>query len=209
MNWSEFFLISVAHFFAVISPGPDFALVVRVSLRFGSSAGVWTSLGIGCGILLHVSYCLLGVAVLVSQSDLFLVVLKVLAACYLSYLGVRILASWRQSSYQNLTIALEKGGEPTIFRAWLDGFLTNGLNPKATLFFLALFSLVIDSSTPLALQAGYGLYLSAATIGWFVLLANAIGHDSVRGKLAPVAPYIDLAMGIVLLFLALGIALDV
>ena len=77
------------------------------------------------------------------------------------------------------------------------------------MFFLALFALVIDSSTPIAVQAGYGLYLSAATIGWFVLLANAIGHDSVRRKLAPVAPYIDLVMGIVLLFLALGIALDI
>ena len=209
MNWSEFFLISLAHFFAVISPGPDFALVVRVSLRFGSITGSWTSLGIGCGILLHVSYCLLGVAVLVSQSDLFFDILKILAALYMGYLAVGILVSWRQSSYRDLAMALEKSEGPTIFRAWLNGFLTNGMNPKATLFFLALFSLVIDASTPMVVQAGYGVYLSAATVGWFVLLANTIGHDSVRKRLAPVAPYIDLAMGIILLVIAFGIALDI
>ena len=209
MNWSEFFLISLAHFFAVISPGPDFALVVRVSLRFGSIVGSWTSLGIGCGILLHVSYCLLGVAVLVSQSGLFLSILKILASLYLSYLAIGILVSWRQSSYQDYVATLDKSSRPTIFTAWLNGFLTNGLNPKATLFFLALFSLVIDESTPVSVQAGYGIYLSAATVGWFVLLSNSVGHDSVRKKLVPVAPYIDLAMGIMLLVLALGIALEV
>ena len=74
-----------------------------------------------------------------------------------------------------------------VFRAWLNGFLTNGMNPKATLFFLALFSLVIDASTPMVVQAGYGVYLSAATVGWFVLLAHTIGHDSVRKRLAPAA----------------------
>ena len=68
MYWAEFFTIAIAHLFAVASPGPDFAVVIRQNVRGGTRSGVWTSLGVGCAILLHVSYCLLGVALLLSQS---------------------------------------------------------------------------------------------------------------------------------------------
>ena len=60
MYWVEFLTIAVAHLFAVASPGPDFAVVTRQCVTGGTKAGVWTSLGVGTGILLHVSYCLLG-----------------------------------------------------------------------------------------------------------------------------------------------------
>ena len=69
MSWGEFFTIAIVHLFAVASPGPDFAVVTRQCITAGSKAGIWTSLGVGFGILLHVTYCIFGVALLISQSS--------------------------------------------------------------------------------------------------------------------------------------------
>ena len=68
MYWTEFLTIAIAHLFAVASPGPDFAVVTRQSVTGGTKAGLWTSFGVAVGILLHVGYCILGVAFNVSQS---------------------------------------------------------------------------------------------------------------------------------------------
>ncbi|HKB58328.1 MAG TPA: LysE family transporter, partial [Lacunisphaera sp.] len=58
--WSEFLTIAVAHALAVASPGPDFALVLRQSLTHGRRTAIWSSIGVGCGISIHIVYCLLG-----------------------------------------------------------------------------------------------------------------------------------------------------
>ena len=96
MYWSEFITIAVAHLLAVASPGPDFAVVLKQSVTGGTRQGILTSLGVGAGILIHVSYCLLGMSILFAQSDMLLTAMKYLAASYLAYLGVQtIMASSR------------------------------------------------------------------------------------------------------------------
>ena len=87
MYWAEFLTIAIAHLFAAASPGPDFVVVTRQCVTGGIRTGIWTSLGVGTGILLHVSYCLLGVALLVSQSPTVFAGVKYLAAAYLFYPG--------------------------------------------------------------------------------------------------------------------------
>ena len=76
----EFLLIAISHFFAVASPGPDFALVLKQSIQKGRNNALVTSAGIAAGILVHVSYCVLGVAIVISQSPTLFAVLKYLAA---------------------------------------------------------------------------------------------------------------------------------
>ncbi len=61
MYWTEFLTVALVHLLAVASPGPDFAIVLRESVSNGRHAGIWTALGVGSGILLHVGYCLLGI----------------------------------------------------------------------------------------------------------------------------------------------------
>ncbi|MEX0965440.1 MAG: LysE family transporter [Pseudohongiellaceae bacterium] len=207
MYWAEFFTIAVAHLFAVASPGPDFAVVMQQSLRAGTRTGVWTSLGVGTGILLHVAYCLLGVALLLAQSPTLFNAMKLVAAAYLFYLGVQsIRASFNQSNQQAVPaegVVLSAG------RAFVLGFLTNGLNPKATLFFLALFTVVIDPVTPLSIQLFYGLYLALATFAWFSLLSLILGVSSVRDFILKMGAWLERAMGAILIALALQIALNV
>src|SRR5476651_2532378 len=87
----EFGKIAVAHLLAVASPGPDFAIVLRQSLAHGRRTAVWTSIGIGCGLSVHITYCLLGLGLFLKNSALALAVVKYLGAAYLAYVGVQAL----------------------------------------------------------------------------------------------------------------------
>ncbi len=89
--WREFSQVALAHLLAVASPGPDFALVLRQSLTHGRRTALWTSLGIGTAILLHVTYSLLGLGLLIRSSALWFGVVKYAGAAYIAWLGVSAL----------------------------------------------------------------------------------------------------------------------
>lgn len=200
MYWAEFTTIAIAHLFAVASPGPDFAVVTRQCITFGTRAGVWTSAGVGSGILLHVSYCLFGVALLLANSPVLFDIVKWVAACYMVYLAVQ---SFRASFAASASIP-DTTQVPNVdpHKAFLLGFLTNGLNPKATLFFLALFTVVIDITTPMAVQVVYGIYLALATFVWFAALAKVLGRPKVREFMLRAGPWFERGMGVILVALA-------
>ena len=178
MYWTEFLTIAVAHLVAVASPGPDFAVVLRQCVTYGTKAGIWTSIGVATGILLHVSYCILGVAFLLSQSPSFFNAMKFLAALYLLYLGVQSILESLGSAVTEEVMEDNSSVDPR--KAFVLGFLTNGLNPKATLFFLALFAVIIRQDTSTSVQIAYGIYLSIATFIWFAMMSKILGHAAVR-----------------------------
>ncbi|MBV2206178.1 MAG: LysE family transporter [Pseudomonas sp.] len=204
MYWMEFLTVALVHLLAVASPGPDFAVVVRESVTQGHRIGSWTALGVGCGIFLHVAYSLLGIGLIVSQSIVLFNLFKWLAAAYLLYLGWRALQA-RPLSVAELDAA-QNVPERSAGKAFVIGFVTNGLNPKATLFFLSLFTVVIDPDTPLLVQAGYGIYLALATTGWFCLVAWLFSRARVRAGFARMGHWFDRATGAVLIGLGARLA---
>lgn len=204
MYWSEFLTVALIHLLAVASPGPDFAIVVRESVAHGRRAGVFTALGVGTGILVHVTYSLLGIGLIVSQSIVLFNALKWLAAAYLLYIGFKALRA-RPADPAAAELALTD--EPRSARsAFATGFITNGLNPKATLFFLSLFTVVINPHTPVAIQAGYGLYLAMATASWFCLVAWLFSQQRVRAGFARLGHWFDRLMGVVLVGIGVKLA---
>lgn len=203
MYWTEFLTIAVAHLFAVASPGPDFAVVLRQCVTYGTKAGLWTSIGVATGILLHVSYCILGVAFLLSQSPSFFSAMKFLAALYLLYLGFQSIVESLGSAVTEEVMEDNSSVDPR--KALVLGFLTNGLNPKATLFFLALFTVVIRQDTPTSVQIAYGIYLSIATFIWFAMMSKILGHAAVRMWLLRSGAWFERVMGVILILLALQI----
>ena len=88
------------------------------------------------------------------------------------------------------------------------GFLTNGLNPKATLFFLALFTVVISPDTPISMQIIYGIYLAIATFAWFAMLSKILGNENVRAWLQSAGAWFERGMGTRLIFLDVQIAVN-
>ncbi len=203
--FSQFVTIAIVHLLAVASPGPDFAVIVRQSISYGKRTAIWTSLGVGCGILIHVCYSLLGIGVIISRSIVVFNALKIVGACYLIFIGLKTI----RARPRNTAIITGKKEKmlPSRRRAMWTGFLTNGLNPKATLFFLSLFTVVIDPKTPLTIQAGYGIYMALATAVWFCGISLFFGHQSIRHKFLKIGHWFERITGAVLILLGLRLAI--
>jgi len=90
--------------------------------------------------------------------------------------------------------------------AWLTGFLTNALNPKATLFFVALFVTVISAETPTVIKAGYGAWMVAATTGWFCLVSVLFTRPAVRAAFLRYGHWVDRVLGAVFIAFAISLA---
>jgi len=198
-DWATVFVVGV---FAVMSPGPDMLVTLRSSLVGSTRAGLFTALGIGIGLCFHTGYSLIGLAVLISQSIVLFSILKLIGAAYLIYIG------WRSIRARGdvLPVVAEEDRHPMSARdALLAGLFTNLTNPKVTLFFLALFTQVIEPETPNGLKALYGGTIIAISLTWFSLLALIVGHEAVRARLRATSPWIERIAGG--LFIALGIRL--
>lgn len=176
---------------AVISPGPDFAMVSRNSLLLSRRAGVLTACGIGGGVLIHVSYTLIGVGVLIQQSLWLFTVLKAIGAAYLIYLGVSMLRNAGASAAASSTTPAAVSD----FAALKTGFLTNVLNPKTTIFIVSLFMQVVNPQTPLGVQIGYGLFIALAHILWFSAVALLFSAPGINARLLRLRKGIDRAFG--------------
>ena len=134
-------IVSVT-FLVMISPGPDMVLVIRNTFVGGRRAGLRTSMGILSGNLVHISYCLLGIGLLISQSILAFAALKYAAAAYLIYLGIMSFRSGDTRLDTNDVADRRRDG-----RWFVQGFVNNLLNPKGTLFYLGVFTTVISPET--------------------------------------------------------------
>jgi len=192
----EFFTVALLHFFAVSSPGPDFILVTRQAIKLGRKAAIYTSLGIGIGILIHSLAAITGLTLLISSNPYLFLCMKLAASLYLFYLG---LMSIIQTSETGNNIATRDSSE---LNSFLIGFITNVLNPKAIIFFVTLFSIVLNNSTSAALLTFYGLYMSAATFLWFLLISYVFTNKNLIEKYFYVLPAFEKIIGILLIIIA-------
>ena len=195
--WPEFLSVALAHLLAVASPGPDFAIVLRQSLDHGRRTAIMTSVGIGTAILLHVTYSLLGLGLIIRTSEIWFNTVKYAGAAYVAWLGIQALRTTQRREIR------DAGGAsralPSGRAAFLTGFLTNALNPKATLFFLSLFVVLVSPQTPRWIQAGYGAWMAVSTMGWFCFVAVLFTRPGVRNAFLRHGHRIDRVLGIVFL----------
>jgi RhtB (resistance to homoserine/threonine) family protein len=200
--WPEFLTIVVAHALAVASPGPDFALVLRQSLAHGRRTAVWSSIGIGCGLSVHIAYCILGLGYFLKNSEVALATVKYLGAAYLAWVGVQALRARPRGGDVDLAGG---GAVPTDRSAWATGFLVNVLNPKAALFFISLFPLAVSVTTPKLVQVGYGVWMTLSTVAWFSFVAVVFTRDDVRRRFLRHGHWIDRALGVVFIGFAVSL----
>jgi RhtB (resistance to homoserine/threonine) family protein len=203
--WIEFSKVAIAHLLAVASPGPDFAVVLKQSLSQGRRPALCTSLGIGAAILLHVTYSLLGLGLLIRGSETWFNAVKYAGAAYLAWIGLHSLRAKPRQRGQEKTVTVPSGKAGRA--AFLIGFLTNALNPKAALFFISLFALAISPHTPKLIQAGYGLWMAAATAAWFSLVSVLFTRSEVRSRFLQHSHWIERVLGVVFLGLAASLLL--
>lgn len=203
----EFITVVAVHLLAVMSPGPDFVMISRNSLMYSRKTGVYSAVGLGLGILVHVTYSLIGIGLIISKSILLFSILKFFGAAYLIYLGYKCLQA-KPHREQNTESEKTKQKDLGKLAAMQMGFLTNVLNPKATLFFFALFTQVISPSTPKVIQMLYGLEMSVMTFLWFALVASALSLNIVRVRFASVHYHLERIFGVVLIALGIKVAMS-
>jgi RhtB (resistance to homoserine/threonine) family protein len=200
----EFLGLMAVFSIMIVSPGADFAIVVRQSILHGRRSAIMTSFGIGSSLLFHISYTILGLGLLVSKSLFLFGMLKWAGAAYLVYLGIKAL----RAPAMEPPAEIVKGADDkriSDWRSFLTGFVTNALNPKAILFFLSLFSALVSHETPLAIQATYGIFMAIALIGWFVAVSTFFTIKSVRERFVSWGRWFNRLTGTV--FIGLGIKL--
>lgn len=204
---SAFFTIAIVHLLAVMSPGPDFILITKHALTMSRRIGMWTAAGIALGILVHVAYSLLGISLIISQSVVLFNVIKYIGSAYLIYIGWKALTHRNEQASPDALLEKTKNSL-TSFAALRMGFLCNVLNPKVTLFFLALFTQVIGPTTPIAVQVGYGLYMCVQTFVWFAFLTQCLSLGIIKRQFERIQEVFTRVMGSILIALGLRIALS-
>lgn len=192
---------------SLIVPGADFFCVVRESVGFGRRAGVLSALGIATAIMIHAAYTVLGVGIIVSQSILAFNIIKWAGAAYLVFIGIMSLRAERAAD-DGAALGMRPLDVPPVrpaLRSFGVGFLTNLLNPKAVLFFVSLFTVIISHSTPVAVQAGFGGLMAAECAVWFTLVAVFFTTPAIRRGFVRFGHWFSRVTG--LIFIALGIRL--
>lgn len=199
----EFLVIALIHLLAVASPGPDFAVILKQSVRYGRKTAIQTSLGIGAGILVHVAYSLVGIGILIASDERLFTLLKYIAAAYFCYIAWHGVRAKKPELVTNEQEVQQESNLPSAKKSFLTGFFVNGLNVKATLFFVSLFSMVIAPSTPTEIKLIYGIYMAIATAAWFCLLSYLLSHHRLGDIIQTKGYWLERIMGVVLLLVAL------
>ncbi|MFZ6641117.1 LysE family translocator [Undibacterium sp. TC4M20W] len=193
-----------------IAPGPDSILIMTRSATQGWRAGSAAALGIGAGTLVHIMAAALGLSALLATSAMAFTVVKLAGAAYLLYIGASMLFSKAKSAEQTQADTEAKASLPVLShrKIFMQGFLTNILNPKVAIFFLAFvpqFIAADASNKPLALIV-LGCIFNFNGMLWchFLAISTAFARQRMRVNQA-VTLWLNRFIG--LMFVSFGIKL--
>ncbi len=195
--WHGFWVVTLVHLAAAATPGPDFVMVTQQTLTRGKRAGLWCALGIALGLAVHIVYSALGLAAVVAHSAQLLGAVKLLGGLYLIYLGVKGL---RTKPYPATfeTMDTRRG-------SLSGGFLCNVLNPKAPLYFVALFTVVIKPDIPLLYIVFYGVWMMVLQFLWFAAVAFFLSVPRIQRTFQHMGHWLDRILGGVLIGLGIRV----
>ncbi|WP_321813782.1 MULTISPECIES: LysE family translocator [unclassified Paraburkholderia] len=202
-----FFLAAV--FLLNVTPGPDTAYIVGRSVAQGRSAGLVSALGISAGCCVHTLACAFGLTALLAASATAFTVIKLVGACYLVYLGVRLIFTKQtQATSAAPTSAAVASQSRPLRQLFLSGFWTNVLNPKVVLFFVSFFPQFVNvtsSHKTLAFLTLGAAFVAMSTV-WSCFVAWVAGSVTQRVSGKPgIKKWLDRTVGSA--FVGLGLKL--
>ena len=193
---NEIIAIVIITLLAVISPGADFALVSRNSYLYGRKQGIYTAYGIACAVWIHISYSVLGLSFLKHYIPNLLHIIQYIGALYLMYIGYKTFTQQQISDHATHTLLHPR-------QAFIQGFLGNSLNPKTTLFVMSIFAQLLRGNNGLMHLIGYGMFISASHLLWFLLISLFCSTPVIRNKILRKQVSINRVIGTVLATLGL------
>jgi threonine efflux protein len=198
-------VLTVVHTLAAASPGPDFVFVSQQTLANGRRTGLLCSLGIALGLSVHIAYSAFGLAAIVAHSSELLWWVRILGGSYLIYLGSKGLRARASAGYQ---IKGTKSSPGSSLKTIGAGFLCNALNPKAPIYFLSLFTLVLAPDMPLYQIAIFGLWIMFIQLCWFSFVVMVLSIPSVNSKFQKAGHWIDRLLGGAMVLLGIKVLLS-
>jgi len=188
---------AIAHLIALTSPGPDTAVVIRQVSLYGRIEGFKVSIGIGIGIYIHCLLAVNGISIIVLSNVLYKFVISLIGSIYIFYLGISML-------FNNTNSSTEIRNDGPYNNSILIGLITNIFNIKAFLFFVSLFTILIDSIDNTFYYI-YPIYFALTSMLWFSLLSYLLTISKNKKLNIYSNKYISFTMSLVLCLIGLVI----
>lgn len=231
--WHGFLVITTVHLLAAASPGPDFVLVSQQTLSKGRRTGLLCSLGITLGLAVHIIYSVLGLATIIAHSQALLTAIKWLGGGYLMYLGWQGIRA-KPKALPDLDVTTNPStvinppinsptlsplsalplshSQPTselepVAKTLRRGFFCNVFNPKAPVYFVAIFTLVLSPDIPTWQLAIYGAWMMVLQMAWFSTVVMLLSVPAIQRRFARVEHWIDRVLGAAMMGLGLNLIL--
>ena len=195
-----FITVAIAHFLALLSPGPDFVLVVKSAIKNEGKNAIGVALGITSANAVYIGLCLIGVGSILAASITVMIVLKIIGGLFLIYIAVQALRA-RKSSYNNLDMAEStnsSSNKSTFLKEFITGFMSGILNPKNLLFYLSLFTVVLTPEVGFAFKLALGIWMTVIVFLWDLSIIFLLSTRTIRSKFTKTAYYIDKVTGVLL-----------
>ena len=187
---------AIAHLIALTSPGPDTAIVLRQVSLHGRAEGIKAAIGIGFGIYAHCLLAINGISILILSNDFYKLVISLIGGSYILYLGINMLLS-------NSEVRTKRNSNKSR-NSFLNGLITNIFNIKAFLFFVSLFSIIINNLDGIYFYI-YPIYFAVMSSIWFIFLSFIVTTSKNKNFNVYSNKYISSVMSIILCAIGLFI----
>ena len=201
-----FLTVALAHFLALLSPGPDFVLVVKSAIKNDKSKAIGVAAGIASANAFYIALCLAGVGAMLASSITIMIALKIIGGIFLVFLAVQALRA-KKNDYADfgLDTTTNKNGHTTFVKEFATGFMSGALNPKNLLFYLSLFTVVLTNDVNLTFKISLGVWMTMVVFAWDTAVIFLLSTKKVRNQFTKSAFYIDKVTGAILGLVGLSI----
>ena len=190
---------ALAHLFAVMSPGPDTAIIIREVSLNKRRGGIFCALGIGVGILIHCYLAIFGISTLLLSNNIAGDLISMFGSFHLIFLGISSFKSESKKSKKSQFMS----------NSFINGFITNIFNIKAFVFFISLFSIILNEDISSIGKIFIPLYFAMATSIWFSFLTIVLTHENIQKRWEPVQEIINKIAGSILITLGCLILINI
>jgi RhtB (resistance to homoserine/threonine) family protein len=197
-------LVGSIHLLAAMSPGPDFILVSQQTLTNGKKAGFLASIGIALGLSVHILYSSFGLSTIIANSETAYFTIKILGGSYLIYLGVQGIRS-KAKNRKNITKSPQDTHNKSLI---VTGFFCNALNPKAPVYFVSLFTVILSPSMPLYELAIYGVWIMLIQFLWFSTVVGFLSRPAINTQFQKLGHWVDRLFGGAMVLIGLKVLLS-
>ena len=187
---------AIMHLIALTSPGPDTAIVIRQVSLYGRNEGFKTAVGIGIGIYLHCLLAINGISLIITSNELYKFIISIIGSVYIMYLGINMLISKSEN--------INNDSKSTPKNSILIGLITNVFNVKAFLFFVSLFSFLIEDMIDIYFYI-FPIYFALTSSLWFIFLSYIFTVSKNKAFNMYSNKYLSSIMSLILCLIALFI----